>query len=113
MALGLIGKTLKDENNDEYIVLNELNFKNIPCVYTAKITSNEEEGKKQFFQLSKEGELSLVTINSKKMISSLNESLIKYTQEHDNPRKIEENESIPDYLAYLDDYYKSKIVTHI
>lgn len=113
MALGLIGKALKDENNEEYVVVNELNFKSIPCVYTVKVTSDGTDGEKRFFQVAKEGEERLVSIKSKKMISSLNESLIKMTQVNDKPRRIEENESIPDYLAYLDEYYKSKIIVNI
>lgn len=113
MALGLIGKSLKDENNEEYVVVNELNFKNIPCVYTVKVTDDNSEGEKRFFQLSKEGEIKLVSIKSKKMINSLNESLIKINQKNDKPRKINDDESIQDYLAYLDEYYKSKIVVNI
>lgn len=107
-----VGKTLRNVKGEEFIVLTELSCKGIPCVYAMKVEENEKEGEKQFFQLSKDNEeLTLIVIKSKKMLASLTEALFEKTKGDNKPRKIEETESISEYLAYLDEFYKSKVVT--
>lgn len=108
---GYVGKTLKNEKEEEYLILNELEYKGIACVYGMKVMPNNEEGEKAFFQLSSDSSISLVTITSKKMISALSHLLFEENKGDDEPRKIMDNESIPDYLAYLDEFYKGKVVT--
>lgn len=111
---GYVGKTLKNEKDEEYIVLSELTYKNIPCVYAMKVLDTEEEGEKSFFQISCSNEVvHLVNIKSKKMVEALNDAFFKQNENDNVPRKIKEDESIQDYLAYLDDFYKSKVVTII
>jgi len=109
----LIGKTLKNEKDEEYIVLSELNFKNIPCVYAMKVMPDESEGEKTFFQVTGDSEIKLVNITSKKMLNALIEKMFAQNKQEDKPRKIKEDESIANYLAYLDEYYKTKVVTII
>lgn len=106
-----VGKTLKNEKDEEYIVLTELEYKNIPCVYAMKVEVEDKEGPKQFFQVTSDKDIKLVNIKSKRMINALNECLFEKTKTGDVPRKIKNNESISDYLAYLDDFYKTKVVT--
>lgn len=106
-----VGKTLRNEKEEEYLVLNEITYKNIDCVYAVKVTNDGSEGKKEFFQLSQDSSVSLVTITSKKMISALSAALFEENKPSDAPRKILPNESIMDYLAYLDEFYKGKVVT--
>lgn len=111
MERDYVGKTLKNEQMEDYVVLKEVTYKNIPCVYAMQVKETED-GEKKFFQISIEnGEAKLVNIKSPKMIASLSEIMFKEEENIDRPRKIKENESIPEYLAYLDDYYKSKVVT--
>ena len=50
-------------------------------------------------------------IKSKKMLLALSDTLFNQTTLDNKPRKIKENESIADYLAYLDEFYRSKVVT--
>jgi len=111
MEESFVGKTLRDEKDEEYVVLMELTYKNIPCVYAMKVREDNEEGEKMFFQLTNDENIKLVNIKSKKMLEALAECLFNKTALDNNPRKINENESIADYLAYLDEYYKSKVVT--
>ena len=75
---------------------------------SVKVLDNNEEGEKKIFQLSKN---SLISIDSKKMIGDITQMLIDSNDIVDKPRKIKENESISDYLKYLDDYFKTRIVT--
>ncbi len=107
----LVGKSLKDEKDEEYIVLSEFVVKDIPCVYAMKLEKDEKEGEKKFFQLTKDEIPSLVNIKSKKMLSTLTDALYQSTKGDEKPRKIEENETIQAYLAYLDEFYKTKVVT--
>ncbi|MBE6155804.1 MAG: hypothetical protein E7164_03500 [Firmicutes bacterium] len=111
MKESFVGKTLRDEKDEEYIVLTELTYQNIPCVYAMKVLENEKEGDKLFFQLTGDEDVKLVSIKSKKMLLALSETLLKGGNLDDKPRKIKEEESIADYLAYLDDFYRSKVVT--
>lgn len=110
MEESFVGKTLRDEKDEEYIVLTELTYKNIPCVYAMKVLEEEKEGEKMFFQLTTDENIKLVNIKSKKMLLALSETLFNQTQDS-KPRKIKEDESIADYLAYLDEFYRSKVVT--
>ena len=105
------GKTLKNEQGIEYIVLKELNYKSIPCVYAMQVMPNDEEGEKQLFQITEEG--ILIDIKSKKILKNLSEMMFREQAKNEKPRKIREDESIESYLAYLDEYYKTKIVTII
>lgn len=111
MQEGYVGKTLRNEKDEEFIILNELSYKNIDCVYAMRVTKDNTEGEKLFFQLSSDANVSLVSINSKKMIKALSEELFHETKTDDNPRRIKPEESVADYLKYLDEFYKSKIVT--
>ena len=106
-----VGKTLRNEKDEEFIVLSQLTYKNIPCVYVMRITSNNTEGEKMFFQLSTDGDIHLVSIKSKKMLNALSETLFKNSSQGDRARKIEPNESIADYMDYLDNFYKNRVVT--
>lgn len=103
-----IGKTLKDEKDEEYLILKVINYKGISCAYAMKVLENNEEGEKKIFQLSKN---SLISIDSKKMIEDITQMLIESNDIVDKPRKIKDDESIADYLKYLDDYFKTRIVT--
>ena len=111
MEESFVGKTLRDEKDEEYIVLSELTYKNIPCVYAMKVLEEEKEGEKMFFQLTTDENIKLVNIKSKKMLLALGETLFNGTKADSKPRKINEEESIADYLAYLDEFYRSKVVT--
>ena len=64
-----VGKTLRNEKDEEYIVLSEFSIKEIPCVYAMKIEKEDKEGEKCFFQLTNDKEPSLVTI---KVIKEIN-----------------------------------------
>ena len=110
MEESLVGKTLRDEKDEEYIVLTELTYKDIPCVYAMKVLEAEKEGEKLFFQLTTDDPVKLVNIKSKKMLVALSDTLFK-GEIVEKPRKIKEDESIADYLAYLDEFYRSKVVT--
>jgi hypothetical protein len=107
----LVGKSLKNEQNVDFIVLSEFSCKGIPCAYAMKIEKEEKEGIKQFFQVTNEEHPSLMEIKSEKMIKNLVETLEHQMKEDAKPRKIREDESISQYLAYLDDFYRSRIVT--
>ncbi len=104
-------KTLRNEKDEDYIILSEFTIKEIPCVYAMKIEKEDKEGEKCFFQLTSDEVPSLVSIKSKKMLKTLTEALYEQTKGDDRPRKINEDESIQAYLAYLDEFYKSKVVT--
>ena len=52
-----------------------------------------------------------LNIDSKKMIEDITQMLIESNDIVDKPRKIKDDESIADYLKYLDDYFKTRIVT--
>ena len=107
-----VGKTLKHENGHNYIILSQLTYKNIPCVYAMEVNDDNQEGEKLFFQIKKDNDIIyLVGIDSPKMVVSLKELLFKKNFQEQKPRKIEAEESIADYLSYLEDYYKSRIVT--
>ena len=77
-------------------------------IYYNENLENNEEGEKKIFQLSKN---SLISIDSKKMIEDITQMLIESNDIVDKPRKIKDDESIADYLKYLDDYFKTRIVT--
>ena len=111
MEESFVGKTLRDEKDEEYIVLSELTYKNIPCVYAMKVLEEEKEGEKMFFQLTTDDNIKLVNIKSKKMLVALSETLFNQTVGDNKPRKIKEDESIADYMAYLDEFYRTKVVT--
>lgn len=104
----LVGKVLLNEKKESYIVLSMLSYKSIPCVLAQEMNDDGSEGEKKFFQLSTGDETSLVGIKSKKILNALTEYM--ESKRTDIPRKIKENESIPDYLAYLDDFYKTKVI---
>ena len=108
-----VGKTLKDDSGKDYIILSQITYKNIPCVYAMEVKEDNEEGNKLFFQIKNDNDIYLVSIDSPKMIVSLQELLFKKNIQEDKPRKIKDDESIADYLAYLEDYYKSRVVTII
>ena len=111
MEESFVGKTLRNEKDEEFIVLSELTYKDIPCVYAMKVLEEEKEGEKMFFQLTTDDNIKLVNIKSKKMLLALSETLFNGAKADDKPRRIKEEESIADYLAYLDDFYRSKVVT--
>lgn len=111
MEESLIGKVLRDEKDLEYVVLKELTYKSIPCVYAMKVEENDAEGEKIFFQVTTDETVHLVNIKSKKMLAALADCLFNETALDNKPRKINEDESIASYLAYLDEFYKSKVVT--
>ena len=108
-----IGKTLKDEKDEDYIVLKLLDYKGIICAYAMKVTDNEDDGEKRIFQFSKDNGGSLISIESKKMINDITNMLIETKDIIDKPRKIKDGESIADYLKYLDEFYKTRIVTRM
>lgn len=105
----IIGKVLKNEKDEEYVVLEYLEYKDIPCVYAMKVCDNKE-AQKTFLELDKKDKLSLISINSKKMLTGLTNKMFKDSKDN-NPRKINEDESIAEYLNYLDEFYKSHSVT--
>ena len=37
-------KTLKDEKDEEYLILKVINYKGISCAYAMKVLENNEEG---------------------------------------------------------------------
>lgn len=111
MESSFVGKTLKNEKDEEFIVLSELTYRNIPCVYAMKVMEDEKEGEKRFFQLTTDENIKLVNIKSKKMLMALTDTLFGEEKKSDKPRKIKETESIAEYLAYLDEFYRSKVVT--
>lgn len=111
MEESFVGKTLRDEKDIEYVVLKELTYKSIPCVYAMKVEESGEEGEKMFFQLTTDENIKLVNIKSKKMLNALAECLFNQTVLDNKPRRIKDDESIASYLAYLDEFYKSKVVT--
>ena len=45
------------------------------------------------------------------MLVALSETLFNQTVGDNKPRKIKEDESIADYMAYLDEFYRTKVVT--
>jgi len=104
----LIGKTLLNEKDEQYLILKVIDYKGIKCAYAMKVMNKDEEGEKSIFQLN---ENRLVTINSKKMINELTQMLIDSKDIVDKPRKIKKDESIKDYMKYLDEYYKTRVVT--
>ena len=108
-----IGKTLKNEKDEDYIILSEFTIKEIPCVYAMKIEKEDKEGEKNFFQITNDEAPSLVNIKSKKLIKALTEALYQQTKGDDKPRRINPDESIQAYLAYLDEFYRTKVVTII
>ena len=111
MEESIVGKILKDEKDIEYVVLKELTYKSIPCVYAMKVEENDEQGEKMFFQVTTDDTARLVNIKSKKMLNALADCLFNETALDNKPRKIKDDESIASYLAYLDEFYKSKVVT--
>lgn len=111
MEENYVGRTLKNENNEEFVILSQVVYKNILCVYAVPALAGED-GKKAFFQVTGEN-AQLVSIQSPKMIEVLYDIMFKENVKEDKPRKIKEGESIPDYFAYLDEYYKSKVTTII
>ena len=111
MEENYVGQTLQNEEGQEYIVLSQILHKNIPCVYGMQVLENNEEGEKKFFQLVNDDGIKLVSIQSPKMIEELFTETFKQKAVGEKPRKIKKEESIADYFAYLDDYYKSKVVT--
>ena len=111
MEESLVGKTFRDEKDEEYVVLTELTYKGIPCVYAMKVLEEEKEGEKMFFQLTNDENIKLVNIKSKKMLQALSDTFFNQTTMDNKPRRIKEDESISDYLAYLDEFYRSKVVT--
>ena len=111
MSEDLVGKVLMNEKKESYIVLSMLSYKSIPCVLAQAIMDDGTEGENKFFQLSTGDDISLVDIKSKKILNALKEYID--SQRTDIPRKIKENESIPSYLAYLDDFYKTKVISNM
>ena len=103
----LKGKILKNEKDEDYLVINSLVYKNILCAYAMKTDDNEN---KQFFQVSNE---KLISIQSDKMIKELTVAFFEDSTSDDMPRKIKENETIVDYMNYLDEYYKTKVVSSV
>lgn len=105
-----VGKTLTNDKGESFVILNQLYYKSILCCYAMKVMENDVPGEEKFFQII---DNKLMDIGSKKMISMLNDLLFKQNENNNKPRKIKENESIESYFAYLDDYYKKKVVAII
>ena len=110
MEENYVGKTLKDDKENEYIILSQIRYKSLPCVYAMKNDSNES-GEKTFFQVVVGKNPHLMEIESEKMKKTLYDLMFKESIKEEKPRKIKDNESITDYFAYLDDYYKTKVTT--
>lgn len=106
--MDLVGKTFVNETGENYIILKVINYKGIKCAYAMALTEDGSEGEKKIFQIS---EKTLISIESKKMVSDITQMLIDSNDIKDTPRKIKNNEEISDYLKYLDDYYKTRVVT--
>lgn len=81
-----IGKILK-KDKEKYLVLNELTYKNIDCVYAAKLCDDGKEGEKCFFQLSTDN--NIIPIISKKMLNALSEMVTKHSLEKNRTAKLE------------------------
>ena len=111
MENSYVGQTLKDDKNEEYVILSQVKYKNIPCAYAMKSSSDDEKGEKKFFQIIDDGNTHLVAIDSPKMIEALYDVMFKENIKEGKPRRIKDNESITDYFAYLDDFYKTKVNT--
>ena len=106
-----VGKTLKGKDGKEYIILSELNHKNIPCAYVMELLKDDKDGEKKFMQIiTDESGIYLIDIASEKMLNELADFEFKKGSS-EKPRKIKEDESISDYFTYLDDFYKAKVVT--
>ena len=108
-----VGKSLKNTDGEEYIVLSEFNIKDINCVYAMKVEQDDKEGDKRFYQLTSDEIPTLVNIKSNKLIKSLNEALTDQIKNNEKPRKIKEDESIQEYLSYLDEFYRSRLTSVI
>lgn len=106
--MDLVGKTLVNETGESYIILKVINYKGIKCAYAMALTEDSGEKEKKIFQISGK---TLISIESKKMVSDITQMLIDSNDIKDTPRKIKNNEEISDYLKYLDDYYKTRVVT--
>ena len=104
MKNDLVGKQLLNEKDESFTVLAVVSYKGINCAYCKNATC---DGK--FFQISLDNQ-SLVSIESKKILNALTECL-KNEEKNREPRKINEGESVTDYLTYLDDFYKTKIIS--
>ena len=57
-------KILKNEKDEEFLILNEIEFKSMKCAYAMNVKNNSQ---KEFFQISEGG---LLSINSKKMLTN-------------------------------------------
>ncbi len=111
MEKDYVGKTIKTENGEVFVVLGQVKYKNIQCVYAMKTTNDDSEGEKRFFQITNGEKKQLVAVESKKMVDTLLDIMFKENMKTKKPRKIKDNESITDYFAYLDDYYKTRVNT--
>ncbi len=109
MKESYVGKELVNLQDETYLILNELVYKNIKCVFAQKKGTED----RCFFQLSDDDVPKLIAINSEKLLDSLSKELLEESRKDNKPRKIGENESIADYLAYLDDFYKGQLSTII
>ena len=111
MEENYVGKSLNDDKGNEFIILSQVRYKSLPCVYAMKNDSKEDNGEKTFFQVIIDKNPHLMEIKSEKMKKALYDLMFKEKIKEDTPRKIKGNESITDYFAYLDDYYKTKVTT--
>lgn len=103
------GKELVNMQDETYLILNELVYKNIKCVFAQKKGTEE----RCFFQLSDDEVPKLIAINSEKLLDSLSKELLEQSRKDNKPRKIMPEENIADYLAYLDEFYKGQLTTII
>ena len=113
MEESFVGKTLKNDKGQEFIVLSQVRYKSLPCVYAMLHDGKDNDKEKSFFQISLGKKPRLVEIKSEKMKKALYELMFKETIKDEKPRKINDKESITSYFEYLDDYYKNKVTTII
>lgn len=102
MEENYVGKTLQNDKDEEFVVLSQVCYKNLLCVYAMKSLPNDAEGDKAFFQVSGSKKKRLVPINSPKMTKALYDMMFKNNAKEAKPRKIKEDESITEYFNYLD-----------
>ena len=111
MEENYVGKALKDDKGEEYVILSQIRYKSLPCVYAMKNVAEGEKGEKIFFQVVIDTVPHLMEIRSEKMKKALYDLMFKESLKEEKPRRIKDNESITDYFAYLDEYYKTKVTT--
>lgn len=110
MNENLVGKVLKNENEEDYMVISVLSYKGLLCAYCEQLLDGKK-GRKDYFQVTP-GNDGLISIASTKILKALRECN-EEARRNIKPRKIKQNEKISDYFNYLDNFYKSNVVNNM